>query len=210
MSPLHVGASCSALTPSDVLRLAPITPNSLPLLQLAPAHFQLTPLAPACSSSLPACFQWAINSLICIGVPTTSAGQGARGQGGRKLRVSWRELEQAGASWSELKHFGRARVEVLANGHRGVCYQLLTTCGGKFSGAHHLFYTKGYSPHSQLGPLTPNGVSRGRGLCISMSIYWGPHLLWRQVLKCPPPLLGQISLPSLSSHSPHFQSTERR
>ena len=47
----------------------------------------LTPLTPARS-------QWPMNSLVCIEVPTTSGGQGARGQGGS-------ELEQTGVSWSK-------------------------------------------------------------------------------------------------------------
>ena len=51
-------------------------------------HSQLPPLTPACSSSLQlplACSQWPMNSLGCIGVPTTSGGQGARGWAGSEL-----------------------------------------------------------------------------------------------------------------------------
>ena len=40
-----------------------------------------------------------MNSLVCIGVPTTSWGQGARGQGESELGARW---EQAGVSWSKL------------------------------------------------------------------------------------------------------------
>ena len=92
VSPLHVGSSFSAPTSSDKLTLAPLTPRSLLSLQLSPAHLQ-----------------WPMNSLVCIGVPTHSGGQGARGRAGSDLGASWSELgvswEQAGselgASWSE-------------------------------------------------------------------------------------------------------------
>ena len=83
MSPLHVGASFSVPTSSDRLRLAPPTPSSLPSLQLTPA----------CTSSLPACSQWAMNSLVCIGVPINSGGNVLGG----KVGVSWSKL---GASWA--------------------------------------------------------------------------------------------------------------
>ena len=89
--------ACSQLSPAS--QLAPLTPA---LSQLTPAHsphsssllahsssLQLAP------SSLPDCSQWAMNSLVCIGVLTTSGGQGL----GCKLGVSW---ERAGASWSEM------------------------------------------------------------------------------------------------------------
>ena len=51
----------------------------------------------------PARSQWPMNSLVCIGFPTNSGGQGARGRAG----ASW---EQAGASWSELEQAGVRQV----------------------------------------------------------------------------------------------------
>ena len=41
---------------------------------------KLTPLTPACSQLAPARSQWPMNSLICIGVPTTSGGKGLGGE----------------------------------------------------------------------------------------------------------------------------------
>ena len=43
----------------------------------------------------PAHSQCPMNSLVCVGVPTTSGGQGARG-------ASWSEGSELGASWSEM------------------------------------------------------------------------------------------------------------
>ena len=50
MSPLHVGASFSCPTSCDRLRLAPLTPISLPSL---PASLPCSSLLPSCSSLLP-------------------------------------------------------------------------------------------------------------------------------------------------------------
>ena len=103
---------------------------------------------------------------------------------------SWKANTYKQATITEnIFHFGRCWADVVGNGHRGVCCGVLTTCRGKLLGAHHLVCTKGHSPHSQLGPLTPSGVSIGIGLFRSTSIFWGPHLLCRQLLECPPPLL---------------------
>ena len=139
MSPLHVGAIFSVPTSSDRLRLAPPTPSLLPSLQLAPAHTSLHQLAPAHSQLTPAFSQWAMNSLVCIRVPTTSGGQWARGQGGSKLGASWSELEQAGSELSELNVILGFRV--------------------KFWSAHHLSRDKAPSLHSQVAPLTPKALS---------------------------------------------------
>ena len=96
--------------------LAPARSQLSPASQLAPARSQLSPTSqltparspcssslpalsnlpalsslPACSSSLqlaPARSQMPMNSLVCIGVPTTSGGQRARGQGGSKLKLA--------------------------------------------------------------------------------------------------------------------------
>ena len=105
VSPLHIGASFSAPISSDRLRLAPLTPSSLPSLQLAPSSLPSLQLTIAHSSllpSLPAHSQWPMNSLVCIGVPTTSGGLGGKlGSSWSELGASWSKGSKLGVSWSE-------------------------------------------------------------------------------------------------------------
>ena len=77
------------------LKLAPLTPRSLPLLQLS---LSLLQLGSACSSSLPAHSQW---PMYVWGSPPPLGG--ARGQGGSELERTW---EWAGVNWSELEQAG--------------------------------------------------------------------------------------------------------
>ena len=66
-----------------------------------------------------------------------------------------------GANWSE-----GSKPNVILG------FTVPTTIGGKTSIITYSAYM--CSPRSQPGPLTPNGVSRGRGLCRSTSISWVP------------------------------------
>ena len=84
--------ACSQLAPSSLQ--PPACSTLLPALSSLPACSSLLPALsslPACSSSLPAlsslpaCSQMPMNSLVCIGVPTTSGGKGVGG----KVGASW-------------------------------------------------------------------------------------------------------------------------
>ena len=84
------------------LKLAPLTPRSLPLLppcsSLLQAHSQLAPapsLLPACSSLLPAHSNLLPMAMYVLGSPPPVGCKGLWG----KVGASWSEL---GASWSKL------------------------------------------------------------------------------------------------------------
>ena len=131
MSPLHVRASFSGPTSCDRLRLAPLTPISLPSL---PACLPHSCLLPSCSSSLP----MANEQLSMFQGPHHL--WGARGQG-----VS---LEQAGASWSKGIELQSTSI---CWGPHHLCTQVLE--------CHHLCCNKAPSPHSQVTPLTTKALS---------------------------------------------------
>ena len=92
MSPLHVRASFSGPTSCDRLRLAPLTPISLPSL---PACLPHSCLLPSCSSSLP----MANEQLSMFQGPHHL--WGARGQG-----VSWEQAGARGLSYNQQVFVG--------------------------------------------------------------------------------------------------------
>ena len=127
--------------------------------QLAPLALSLLPLLPACSpcsQSIPGSLeprsQWPMNSLVCIGVPTTSGGQGARGQGGSKLKLA--PLTPRSLSLLQLS----PSLLQFAPAHS----QLALAC----------------SPCSSLLQITPLAPSSLPMANEQFSMYWDPHHLW--------------------------------
>ena len=182
--------ACSQLSPasqlapacSSLLPLLQLTPSLLPTLSSLPAHSQLSSasqLTPACSQLTPACFQMPMNSLVCIGVPTTSGGQEARGQGGSKLKLASltpRSLPSipSCSCHSPQSQLTRPHSQMLMK--RLLCIWVLTTSSGQ--GARGARWEEA-EPCSTLPSLPAHWTS----LPMSneqLTMYWGPHHFWGQ------------------------------
>ena len=161
-----------------------------------------------------------MNSLVCIGVPTTSGGQGARGQGGSKLKLapltskSLLSLPSLPAHWTLLPMSNEQLSmywgphHLWGQGARGQGGSKLKVALLTPRSLPSLPSPCCHSPHSQLaGPPFPMSNEQ-------LSMYWGPNHLWGQGTrgqggsKLKVALLTPRSLPSLPSpccHSPHSQ-----
>ena len=122
------------------LKLAPLTPRSLPSITNCSCHSPHSQLARPHS-------QMPMKSLVCIWVPTTSGGKGV---GSR-----W---EQAEPCFCHSPHFQLAGPHSQCPMNSLVCIGVPTTSGGKGVGSRWEQAEAG-SPHSQITPLAPASSS---------------------------------------------------
>ena len=158
-----------------------------------------------------------MNSLVCIGVPTTSGGQGAMGQGGSKLKLAPLTLRSLPSIQSRSCHSQLTRPHFQMPMNSLVCIGVPTTSGvkglGGNMGASWSWFPSFpnpccHSPHSQLaGPHSQMPVN-------SLVCIWVPTTSWAQgargqhgsKLKLAPLTPRWLpSLPSPCCHSPHSQ-----
>ena len=117
-------------------------------------HTQITPLAPISLQVTPACSQMPMNSLVCIWVPTTSGGQRARGQGGRKLKLTPftpRSLPSIPSHSCHFPHSQLTRPHSQCPMNSLLCIAVSTTSGGKGLGGQH-------GSKLKLAPLAPTSL----------------------------------------------------
>ena len=146
--------------PSSLTACSPCSlsiPGSLELPSLQPASL-LPALCslPAPSHLLPAGSQWPMNSLVCIGVHTTSGWQGASGQAGSKLEWG----EQAGSEYHiHVALYTRGAIYVWCHIHvapymHGTIYECSNICMEPYMhGAVYLWHQlTSLAPWAYLGP----------------------------------------------------------
>ena len=150
------------------LKLAPLTPRSLPSLPSPCCHSPHSQLTGPC-------FQCPMNSLVCIGVPTTSWGQGARRQGGSKLNLAPITLLTLLPSLPSLP-MSNEQLSIYWGPHHLWEQGAWRQCGSKLKLAP---VTLRSLPLLQLSPnslqLTPSLLQLApNGQCMC----WGPQHLW--------------------------------